>query len=215
MTEADPSVSFAIPQPLRAVIGVCLMAGFLGFFVALGIHNLLNGTALIASSLWLLLVGVIFFGLCKERGIKQVCIEIMGAFARKHFVWTFLTAAGETQLRFGYQIFGSRYFVLTVPVDKVQSVHWSTGQASHMSGRDVGDWSVALWYDHGDPAKSQAQKNQRWPDQEVYILGPTGPKHQVAAFGQAFLDFLRQSRVCLVQGENDCTFIRQSIANKR
>ena len=76
---------FARHQPLRVVIGVCLMAGFLGFFVVLGIHNLLNGTALIPSSLWLLLVGVIFFGFCKERGIKQVIIEIMGAFARQHF----------------------------------------------------------------------------------------------------------------------------------
>ena len=77
-----------------------------------------------------------------------------------------------------------------------------------MAGRDLGDWSVALWYDHGDPAKSLAQKKHRWPDQEVYIVGLTGPKNKVDAFGHEFLNFLRQSGVFLVQGENDRKFVR-------
>lgn len=207
MAEANPSGSFAIPQPRRAIVGVCLTTGFLGFFVALGVHNLLNGIALIPSSLWLLLVGLVLFGFCKERGIKQVLTEILGAFARKQFAWIFRNDADRVAIRFGFEIFGSRHFYHTIPATRVASVNWSTGQASHFAGRDMDDWSVVLWYEHGDPAKTQAHKSYRRPDQEVYIVGLTAPKQETAAFGHEFLEFLREAGVELVPGENDCTFV--------
>lgn len=212
MAAANPSASFAIPQPLRGVIGICLFAGFLGGFVALGIYNLLHGVALVPSILWLSLNGVMLFGFCKERGSHQVLTEILGAFARQQFVWAFPTGTGHTEIRFGYQIFGMRRFYFVIPADRIESVNWSTGQASHMSGRDMDDWSVAVWYDHGDPALSQKHKSWRKPDQEVHIVGLTGSKSEVAASGHAFLNFLRESGVRLVPGENDCTFVRASVA---
>lgn len=208
MAEANPSGTFTIPQPRRAIVGAFLFTAFLGFFVVLGVYNLLNSIGVVASSLWLLLMAVISIGYCKERGLKQVLTEILGAFARRQYAWIFRSDADKFELRFGFRIFGGRHDYLVIPADRIQSVNWSTGQASYFAGRDMDDWSVGLWYEHGDPAKSAARKSQLRPDQEVYIVGLTRPKQEVAVFGRAFLDFLRQAGVELVPGENDCTFVR-------
>ncbi len=203
--------SFVIPTPKRVVFGATLFTAFLVFFVALGIWNLAHGTAIIASCLWLGLMGFILAGFLKTEGCRKVAVYVLRAFATRNFAWIHQQPPNMTEIRFGYEIFGFRHFHLIVPVDRIKSVNWHTGQASYFAKKDVGDWSVALWYDHGDPVKSQAQTNMRNPDQEVYIVGLEGPKNQVAAFGRELLSFLRQSGVCLVRGKDDCEYVRQPV----
>jgi len=215
MPNDQSSATLPIPQPLRVVVGVCLFAGFLCFTVAVGIHNLLNGVSLIASCLWLLLVGAMIVSCCREHGIKPLFTNILGTVTRRHFAWAYPTAANQIEIRFGYEIFGRRHFYLAIPTTRIEEVHWRTGQASDQLGRDVGDWSVALWYAHGDSAKT-ADRLKKWPNwktaaQAVYIVGPQGPKEKTAALGHRFLHFLCQSGVCLVQGADDSTFIRQPV----
>ncbi len=211
MTTKCPELTY--PLTARAIIGAAFLTGFLLFFVFLAVFNLFNWTGVIPSILWLFLVIGICFGFCKELGIKHVLIEILGAFTRKHSARTLYSHEGRTAVEFGYQIFGHRLAYLKIPVVKIESVSWSAGQATHMSGRDCNDWSVAVRYDHDDPLKSQKQKNFPNPDQEVYIVGiSNGHKADVAVFGHAFLDYLRESGVSLMQGKDNCTFVRPTDA---
>ena len=101
-------------------------------------------------------------------------------------------------------------------MDKVESVDWRAGQASGMTGCDMDDWHVALWFDHDDPIKSE--KERQWhpkPEQDVYIVGPTRRKKDTASFGMEFVGFLRQAGAALEQGEDDCTFTRTTEGTNR
>ena len=209
MAEELSVASFVIPTPKRVVFGATLFTAFLVFLVALAIWNLTQGNALIASCLWLGLIGFILGGYIKSEGYRKVAVYVLGAFSTRNFAWAYQLPPKTTEIRFGYEIFGFRHFHLSVPVDRIKSVNWHTGQASYFAKKDVGDWSVALWYDHGDPVKSRAQKNMRNPDQEVYIVGLEGSKNKVSAFGRELLNFLREAGVTLVQGKDDCEYVRQ------
>ena len=101
-------------------------------------------------------------------------------------------------VRFGVQVFGRRLIQKEVPLKAIESVEWSTGQATSMAGRDMNDWQVCLWFYHSDPEKRERQKHFRKPDQEIYIIGPSGPKDRTAALGTAFVNFLLASGAELV-----------------
>ena len=73
------------------------------------------------------------------------------------------------------------------------------------------DWSVALWYDHGDPEKSKKHHMLRKPDQDVYIVGPSRPKEVTAALGEDFLSFLRVIGSTLLQGDSDSLYVRETL----
>ncbi len=199
-----------IPRPLGAIIAAWFLTAFIGFFVWLGVYNLWHGAAIIASILWLLLVGTIFGLGCKYEGSRKLLIELLGIYSRRHFVQSLPRENGPAEIRFGYRLLGYPFFYLRVPVDKIESVDWSTGQASHQAGRDVHDWSIGLWYQHGDPEKTK--REQQWsrrPEQEVYIVGPPDRKEITTALAQSFLEFLGAAGARLVQGENEHTFVRQ------
>lgn len=202
-----PLLELAIPKPKPAIIGPIVLASFLVFFIALAIYNLFHVRAIIPSSIWLLLVGFMLFGFCKEFGIKHVAIHILGAFSRNEFIQTLPRKNGPNEIRFGYSFFRHRLLYLKVSADKIAKVNWHTGQLSSRLGKDAGDWSVGLWYEHGDPGKSQRQHWMRNPDQEVYVVGLEGPKEKTATFGRSLVDFLRSSGINLIPGENDCSFV--------
>lgn len=203
-----PALELAVPKPKRAVIGALIGTSFLLFFILLAIYNLCSGRAIIASSCWLLLVGTVLFGFCKERGIGQVVVGYLGAFSSKESIQAIPRESGKSEIQFGYRLFGARFQYLRIAADKIAMVHWHTGQLSSRLGRDAGDWSVAVWYEHDDPAKLEKQKWMRHPDLEVYIVGIEGQKEGTGVFGRALVDFLRKSGSPLVQGDNDCTFVR-------
>jgi len=195
---------------VRAVVVAMVLTAFLLFFVLLAIHNLFHGAAIIPSAIWLFLVGASLIGFGRERGVRRLAIDLLGAFSLKEFVRTGRPENGQNEIQFGYQIFGCRLLYFSVSADKVESIHWGTGQATSRAGRDMDDWSVAIWYDHGDPIKSQKQQKWRHPDQDIYIVGPMGRKQEIAAFGNVLLDFLRKSGASLMQGRDECTFERRS-----
>lgn len=206
---AAPILELPVPKSRLAVFGAAIATAFVLFFTSLALHNLWDWTAILPSTLWLLLVSAVVVDLIRSKGIKQFVVETLNVFSFREFVWTIPRVNGQNEIQFGYQLFGRRFVHLRIAAEKIEHVEWSTGQASHQVGRDMNDWSVAVWYDHGDPARSEGNKGWRFADQEIHIVGPPRSKKEVVAFGQSFLNFLRQSGANLVQGENDCKFVRQ------
>jgi hypothetical protein len=83
-----------------------------------------------------------------------------------------------------------------------------------MAGRDMKDWSVALWYAHGDSEKSKKHHMLRKPDQDVYIVGPSRRKEDTATLGIEFVSFLSCVGVLLIPGENDNVYVREATRTK-
>jgi hypothetical protein len=199
-----------IPRHGGAIVGAYALLAFLLFFVSLAIYNLVHGDGIIPSTLWLLLVGAVLFGFYSERGIQKIAIGILGAFACRQFIWATRRVDGCNEIQLGYQIFHRRFIYLSIPVENIERVHWSAGQASHVAGRDVDDWSVALWYEHGGVETSRRPQKRSRADQEIYIVGESGRKDEAAAFGRRVVDFLRDAGTPLLPGKDDCTFVRQT-----
>ena len=206
---AAPVLELPVPKSKRAVLGAIVLTTFILCFTSLAIYNLFSCVGIVPSMLWLVLVGTVLVGLSKSKGYKQFAIDILGAFSSKEFIQNVRSQDGRNEIQFGYRFFRHRFVYLGIPVEKIEHVHWSVGQLSDRTGRDMNDWSVAVWYDHGDPAKSERNRKWHYPDQDVHRVGPTGRKNEIAAFGHLLLDFLRKAGANLMQGENDCTFVRQ------
>lgn len=209
-----PTLKLAVPKSVRAVVGatvgMVVLTAFLLSSIYLAIYNLLQLQGIIPSLIWLSLISFLLFGLCKEYGIKMVAIKILGAFSRKEFVQIINRQDRHNEIQFGYQAFGRHFFYFAVEADKITQIDWHTGQASSLAGKDMNDWHVALWYEHGDPIKSESMKKYgaRHPDSEVYLVGLEGPKEKTTIFGHSLVDFLQKSGVSLVPGESDSTFVR-------
>ena len=198
----------------RAVIGAIMLTAFILFFVILAIYNLCSWTAIIPSTIWLLLVGLTLGGFIKTEGSKKFATDILGAFSWKEFIRTIRSGNGKTDFQYGFRVFGRWFAYFTVAVEKIETVKWNTGQASHLAGRELDDWSVVVWYDHDDLAKSQkalSYKSKK-PDQDLFIIGMSGAKVETAALGHSVLNLLRESGASFAQGENDCTYVRHSIS---
>ncbi len=213
MSERVTTLELRVPKTLReevgAVVGTIMLTAFVVFFVWLAIYDLLNSVAYIPSILWLALVGTIIFGFLKEFGPKQVLIEVMGFFAPKQFIWTVPRDDTTKEIHYGFQVFGHRFSYWKIPADKITEVYWNTGQTTHQVGRDMNDWSVVVWYEHNDPAKTlKREKYSKNPDQELYLIGPPGKKEDTTAFGHSLLDLLRKSGVSLIPSEDECHFQR-------
>jgi hypothetical protein len=204
----------SVPKTKRAAIGamvgIVMLTAFIVLSVLLAIYNLSDWTAIIPSTIWLLLVGFMLGGFIKTDGCKKITTDILGASSWNEFVRTVRWENGNSELQYGFQIFGRRFSYFTVAVEKIETVNWSTGQASSMAGRDMNDWHVVVWYDHNDPAKSQKDDMLKKPDQDLCIIGMSGTKAETSALGHSVLDLLRKTGATYTQGENDCTFVRQS-----
>jgi hypothetical protein len=206
MTNRMTLSEMAVPKPRGEIIGAYVLTTAIVFFVVVGVSNLLNRIALIPSIIWLVLVATVVWGRCRKEGIGKFLTNVQGRFASKHFVEKISEEKVRTEIRFGYQLFGRRYFYLRLPIDKIETVEWRSGQATDMVGRDMNDWHVVLWFDHDDPAKRD--KWSRKPDQDIYIVGPDRRKEDTEAFGLSLVDFLRNAGALLAQGEDNCSFVR-------
>jgi len=206
-----PILELQVPKFRRVVMGAVLLMVFILSFVLLAVYNLRSWTAIIPSTLWLLLVGFVVGGFIKTDGWKKFATDILGAFAWREFIRTIRREDGSVDFQYGFWMFGQRFAHFTVVLGNLETVEWSSGQSSHRAGRDMNDWNVVVWYDHDDRAKSQKARSytSRQPDQDLYIIGMSGPKAETAELGRAVLDLLRQSGATFVQGENDCTFVGQ------
>lgn len=200
-----------IPKPRGEIVAAVIMAAFVLFFVVLAIINILNGVAFIASILWLALIGFIIYAGSQTEGLGGFLIDLMGAFAFKHFVERIAEDEGCERVRFGFRLLGHRFYDRGISVGKIESVEWHTGQGSHMAGRDMNDWHVGVWFDHGDADRSRDKQESRLlkPEQDVYCVGPSSKKAVTAAFGLELVAFLRQAGVDLVPGKDDSTYVRR------
>jgi len=207
----------AMPHPEMTIPssrGETLWTGFLSLivvvFAILAVLNLANRVAIIPSVIWLLIVSwILWSGWRDAGGIRRCFCDWIAIFAGRRFAMSANDDAGQPSVRFGYELFGRRFYERTIPLYRIESVEWSPGQATSMAGHDMKDWSVALWYDHGDPEKSKKHHMLRKPDQDVYIVGPSRPKEDTAALGEDFLSFLRAIGSTLLRGDTDSVYIRE------
>jgi len=209
-----PISELPVPKSKRAVIGAIMLTAFILFFVFLAIYNLCSWKAIIPSTIWLLLVGLTLGGFIKTEGSKKFATDILGAFSWNEFIRTIRLENGGIDFQYGFRMFGRWFAYFTVAVGKIESFNWSTGQASHLAGRELDDWSVAVWYRHDDLAKSQkalSYKSKK-PDQDLFIIGMSGAKVETTALGHSVLNLLRESGASFAQGENDCAYVRESIS---
>ncbi len=190
-------------------IGMLVMTACVVLPSTLAAYNLVNGTGIIPSLIWLAFISLTLFCSIQNQGFWVFITEFIGAFARRHFVRTIRIPGKGIEMQIGYQIGKSRFFYITTPLSSITLVKWSTGQASDRVGQDMDDWAVAIWFDV-DPAKSRKRSIGSRPDQDLCIVGVSGRKAEVEAFGHVLVDFLRRSGAQLVQGKNECTFVRRT-----
>ena len=210
-----PSSELIVPKTRRVVIGgsigMIIMLAFICLSCLLAVYDLFTLTALVPSTIWLLLVAFVLRGFVSVAGWKKVATDALGTLSGKEFARTTRTRDGQAIFQYGFRMFGRWFSYSTVMVKKIESIAWNTGQASHRAGKDVNDWHVVVWYDHDDVAKSQKalSYHSKKPDQDLFIIGMSGAREETAALGHSVLDLLRKAGAVFTPGENDCTYVRQ------
>lgn len=208
---AMPHFEMTIPKSRSEVFWTGFFSLIAVAFSILALLNLANLITVIPSVLWLVIVTWILWSGCREAGgARRYMIDWLAAFAGRRFVLSSPETARPTCIRFGYELFGHRFYQKDVEIEAIESVEWSPGQATSMAGRDMKDWSVALWHDHGDPERSKKRHMLRKPSQDVYIVGPSRCKEDTAILGREFVSFLDKIGVRLRQGTDDNLFAKET-----
>jgi hypothetical protein len=104
----------------------------------------------------------------------------------------------------GYLLFGQPLNYLKIPTSAISSIQWSSGQGTAMAGRDMNDWSIAIWYNHPNGPRRKPFPGVR--DEELFLIGPSGQKEKVEAFGKQIVAFLTRTGVELTVGRDDREF---------
>jgi len=179
-------------------------------FMVLAIVNIFLRVALIPSCIWIALVNMIIWSKSrKQGGLLRFLANCLGDIFGRHFAEIPTRDLQWPEIRFGYELFGHRFFNQTIRIDRIEMVAWRTGQATDMAGQDMNDWHVFLWYDHCEQAKSEKrQKLYRKPDQDLYIVGPSTKKNKTEALGMELVAFLQSVGATLVQSEMNNCFVR-------
>jgi len=190
---ADNEITYLNP------IGEVIWMAFLwitGYsFLALGILNVffirpMPVAGIIASLIW---IGAMSIGLlydCRRIGVRQHLISLLGCFIRNRFVQFVRDDSGVALLCIGYKFRSKRMFFLKVQATGINKVDWGMGQASGIAGKDMNDWSVAMWF-KGDAIVY----NRKGNDLRLYIVGPPGRRDRIEEFGNTFIDFLKSNGV--------------------
>jgi hypothetical protein len=197
-----------IPVARGHSVWLCTLTLIVLVFSMIAAWNVLHGEAYIPSGLWLV---VVIYGVrqssVNEGGFRSFAVKCLGDFSLSHFSEIASSGENPATLMFGFQILGHRFIQQRIDLNKVESVEWSSGQATGLAGRDMQDWSVALWFDQVSPIKKW--KGLRKPDQDVLIVGPARRKEDTEAFGLTFVHFLQEAGVDLIRGENGACFARR------
>lgn len=164
--------------------------------------------ALIPSLIWLALIASYVWS---TGGLRSFLLGQLGLFGQHFFEWG--PPDGEPRdVRFGFQLLGHRFLEKRIPLDKIESVEWCTGQATDIAGREMNDWQVWVWFDHDDPKRGEAQRKRRYrkPDQDLYGVDPSGPRDRTEALCLSLVSLLRRAGVDLIQGASATCFVRQA-----
>lgn len=141
--------------------------------------------------------------------MRPFLISLMGdLFGRRYAEWS-PAEAQPNCIRFGFQLFSRRFVQKSIRIDRIESVEWHTGQATDMAGRDMNDWHIWVWFNHGGPAHTESwRRGRRKPDQDLYGVGPADLKERTEALGLSFVSFLRSAGADLIQGDISSCFVR-------
>ena len=210
MTNAIPSAELRIPRPGRA-IGMAIWYALVLLTISIALWNLLRVhqipiASTIASVLWLGLVYLLIsIPLRAEGNIRQYIIQRLRAFSGHHFARILSGEDGVTWLAMGYTLWGREYFYLQIETTAIYSVAWHAGQGSSMSGRDLNDWSVVMWYRDANGPARKCYPGPCKDDALTMVL--EGSRAEVTAFGQQLVKFLIESGVSLSPGRREGEFL--------
>jgi hypothetical protein len=206
-----------IPYPRGAAVAVSIVSiiflAFLSLTLRVAIGHLLHPRASAAivvacSILWIVIVIATFAGFCYDAGgLRQQLIRMLGALSSRQFVRIEPAASGQPLLCLGYILLGRNFYYRKIRLDGVTGVSWNAGQGTHRVGKDLDDWSVALWYESA-AAQTKLSPWHRDPE-ELDIVGMDGPKESIERLGLSLVEFLRAAGVALVPDvEGNKQFVR-------
>jgi hypothetical protein len=143
----------------------------------------------------------------RQGSFKKLALRAFGHWFGRLFVRA--TASGNPpSIQFGFQLLGRTLIERTIPTADIETVEWSSGQATSLAGRDMDDWSIVLWYDHHNPEKPGEHLWRQKPRQDLEIVGPSRAKSVTQEFGLQFVKFLRASGANLLDTDNPDRFQR-------
>lgn len=208
--ERGPAV-FEIAIRLFLVLSV--LAALVTPCVSLWLGGPCPWLSLAASLLWLFLVAFFTLQSCRDAGgLDRYLINIAAGLCGRLFAE--ISAAPPLALELGVYLLGRRFVQRTIPLDSIETVSWSTGQATSMAGYDRNDWHVCVWFDHAVSAQNEKQRRNRLhkPDQENCCIGPSRHREKTTAFGLSLVAFLRAAGTELVGGPTPNSFVRRQAA---
>lgn len=209
MTDPEHSSELCIPHSGDA-IPVTIGCSLIGLFTLVAFNNLLHVsqvfvTSIVASILWLLLIA--FFSVSSvldEGGNRQFMVNFLGIFSRYHFVRAIPGSDQADTICIGYMLFGRPHCRLSIDSRAISSIDWRTGQATAIAGRDMDDWHVTLWYHNPKGPRQKSSPGMR--GEEIFIIGPSGPRETIDEFGQQLVEFLKNAGVQLSPGKDEREF---------
>jgi hypothetical protein len=199
-----------IPKSRAGAVSQFVVTLLVLAFVLLAILNLCNGVGIVASSIGLVFIAMMIGSAATEEGgLRRFLINRLGELFGKLFVVSHFSDAEPGAIRFGFRLLGHRFIQQTIPVGRIESVEWNTGQATARAGHDMNDWHVVVWFDHNDPRKSEKRGNWPKPDQDLHIVGPSSQKERAEELGLSLVAFLRDAGADLIQGTTANCFVRR------
>ena len=184
-----------LPQPIGAILAAWFILAFLAFFAWMAVGNLLAGEQIVPSLVWLGLNVLVVGTGCHVEGPRGFLLDILGAFTTRHFFKICPNPGHPTLLRIGFRLLGVSLSRWILPLDSVKHLSWSPGQGTVVSGCDVHDWTVTLWF---QPDTSETtRKSGRFPGLEVIILGPPSSRDVAATLGRTIIGLLEEAGACL------------------
>jgi hypothetical protein len=196
-----------IPKSPQDVIIQSVFTAIIVFFAGLAPVNVFNRVAVIPSLIWLAFITMILWTPIRQAGsFRRFLADCLGELIGRHFVEVVSVSTPVNEVRFGYELFGRRFIKQSIAIDAIESIHWSTGQASGMTGRDMNDWSVYLYLDRDNPVNK--------PNRHIYVVGPARRKEITEAFGLSFVAFLRAAGAQLSDGETNNCFVTSKAETK-
>jgi len=213
MSESSSDTEFHLPASGGA-LAASLGALTLGAFSLIAAGNLFRAhvTSLSfgASVLWLLGEAfLIVMGIQEDGGLRRHLVNRLGVLTSSQPIVR-VTPGPDARITFGYRLCGRFRHARTIPVSKLTSIDWNTGQATSLAGRDMNDWHIAVWY-HPPRLHAKTPTRDR-SNGEVYLVGPIGPRAEIEPLARDLVSFLQDVGVPLVPGRNSCEFCRPSPA---
>lgn len=198
-----------IPKSTSDVVFLGVLTSIAAGGVVLGVTNLFMGVALVPSMLWLVFIGFVVASEAKQhRGVGGVFVHLVGELFGRQFVDAPLIEGTPREIRFGFELFGRAFITRVELLDDIKKVGWSTGQATGITGRDMDDWSVFVWFNPKAPSSIEIGIKSGadfWT--VIHAVGPARERSKTEALGLEFLKFLEEAGVKLVAAPSN-SFVR-------